>query len=276
MCRPVGLVAGVALAALSFAGCGSSPAAGAVKATSAHLHDVRSGVLDLKMIGSLANGLDPSGFEVNGPFAVAAAQGRLPTAELTYTQISGVTRSGSTVILTGTAGFVVDKGVPYTLTDVQLTPLRATGSSGGNAGLAGLNVAAWAKDLKLSQHADLDTVTGTVDPVAAMNDLLALAARLGNDASVQPPRLQGSDASDFKTAVRAARLTLTTGHRDRLLHRLQISFDLAGPPGSRLRAALGKLANVHLSVDLSLDNANRPVHVTAPTNPRPIAERPRG
>jgi hypothetical protein len=274
--RSVGL--GAVMAAVALTACGASPASTALKQTSAHLHDVHRGSLDLKMLSSLANGQDASGFEVAGPFAVAPAEGQLPTADLTYTQISGADRRATSVVLTGGQGYLVDKGQAYVLTDVQLASLRAPKGSGGDAGLAGLNLKAWAKDLKLTgpeQPFDADTVTGRVEPVAAMNDLLALAARLGNDSSRQLPRLQGADAAEFTKAVRSARLVLVTGHRDRILRSLVITFDLAASQSSRLRAALGKLANVRLTVDLTLADVNKPVHVTAPANPQPISTRPK-
>jgi hypothetical protein len=230
------------------------------------------------MLSSLATGQDQAGFEVQGPFATARAQGQLPTARLMYSQISGAGRQATTILLTGGKGYLVDGTTAYELTDAQLTPLRAATSTGGDAGLAGLDVKGWAKDLKLTgpeQPFDVDTVTGRVDPVPAMNDLLALAAGLGNDSSAQPPQLQAADAAEFKRAVKSARIVLVTGHRDRILRSLKITFDLASGQSPRLRTALGKLANVRLTVELSLADVNRPVSLPPPSNVRPISERPK-
>lgn len=260
---------------LALAGCGQSAVTRAVATTSSNLHSVRSGTLDLKMLSSLANGADPAGFEVQGPFATARGQGQLPTARLTYAQISGSSRQATTVLLTAGNGYLVDGSTSYELTETQLAPLRAGKSTRADSGLAGLNVKAWARSLTLRRHSDLDTVSGTVDPVPAMNDLLALAARLGNDASRQPPRLQGAEATEFKAAVSSALFVLVTGHRDRVLRSLKITFDLAANQSSRLRTVLGKLANVRLSVDLTLADVNRPVSLPTPSNVRPISERPK-
>lgn len=265
----------------SLVACGREPPAQrALDDTEQRLGRVRSGVLTMKLLASPAGA--PAGrgvgFELQGPFAVAEDEGSLPVADLAYTRVTGDQRRTTRFTSTGARAFVHVGGRAYELEPAQVADLRATGDDdAGDGGLDGLHLDDWIDAPRLragpgTGAGAIDLITGTLDPVAALNDVLALAVGFGVSEEDAPRRLEGEGAERVRRAVRGARVVLATGRSDRLLRRLQMHIDLGVEDQEALREALGRLAGVRLSMDLAVEQPNRRVQVEAPSNARPASE----
>src|SRR5947208_51917 len=135
-------IAALGVAAGLLAGCGgggggSSDAKSALSATAAKLGTIRSGsiVFDLRVSPTGGAGKTPFGFRVAGPFALAAG-GRLPRADVHYTQRANGQSATVDLISTGRAAFVTVGGKTYALPADRAAPLLAAStalsdSSGG-------------------------------------------------------------------------------------------------------------------------------------------------
>jgi hypothetical protein len=274
--RALTLAAGAAVA-LSAAGCGGGGGKDgtvALRETSANLGKVRSGTLTLHFVLRPARGGADAGVGVDlrGPFSLAG-RGPLPVARVRYTQIAGPRRVPATFISTGRAAFVAVAGTTYRLPPNRTAGLRLVGRGGGGRGLDALKLDArrWVKDPKLSDGPDVagdptDRVTGTLNPAAALTDLLGAAGRTGAG-----PRFNAREARDLSQRVRSSSVEVLTGVRDRLLRRLRVNADLDVPPN--LRSRVGGRAALHLDFELGVAQPNRPVHVDAPRGAKPLPPR---
>ena len=265
----------------SLVACGREPPGQrALDATEQRLSKVRSGVLTMSLLASPAGAPEGRGvgFELEGPFAVAEEKGRLPVADLAYTRVTGDQRRTTRFVSTGTRAFVQLGGRTYELEPGQVADLRATGEDeAGKGGLDGLRLDEWIDDPRLgvgpgAGAGATDLITGTLDPVAALNDVLSLAAGFGVSEEDAPRQLEGESAERVRRAVRSSSVELLTGRSDRLLRRLRMQIDLGVEDQAALREALGRLAGVRLGMELRVDQPNRRVRVEAPPGARPISE----
>ena len=269
--------AAVVATCVVLAACGSdgSPAEDALKATEDNLSDIRSGSLDMTLLASSAEGREGRGvgFEMTGRFAVAGRKGSLPVADLEYTRITGDERRSTRFMSTGTAAFVEIADQAYRLTDEQVADLRRRDTDEGNGGLDGLRLEEWIEDPRIAGASrGADRITGTLDPIDALNDILELALALGAEDEELPRRLEGEAADRVRRAVRSTSATLVTGREDRVLRAVDVTIELSASDQERLRDALGRLAGVRLRFDLAVANPNRPVRVAAPADAQPISE----
>ena len=264
------------------AACGSaSPSQRALSATSSHLHDVHSGRLDMTMLASTATAAPGvgEGFQLAGPFAVATTKGRLPVADLRYTRITGTAHAQTRFISTGTTAFLgLDSGV-YRLADSRVAGLRAKGSAGKDAGLAGLDLDKWISHPVMHAAGTRDgvavvSITGRLDPIQALNDMLSVASGLGAADEGSPTHLSGAAADRVRRAVRSSSVEVVTGRDDHLLRELHVEIRLAVSDAGQLRSALGRLAGVRLTMQLGVTRPNQPVQVSAPPAARPASELP--
>ncbi|HZQ86794.1 MAG TPA: hypothetical protein VFA83_18255 [Acidimicrobiales bacterium] len=279
MRRALAALAGVTVLV---AACGQpSPSQRALSSTSSHLHDVHSGRLDMTMLASTATAASSvgEGFELAGLFAVATKKGRLPVADLRYTRITGAAHAQTRFISTGSAAFLgLDSGV-YRLADSRVAGLRARGTAGKDAGLAGLNLDKWISHPVLHPAGTRDGVpvvriTGTLDPIQALNDMLSVASGLGAADEGSPTHLSGAAADRVRGAVRSSSVELVTGRADHLLRELHVEIRLAVSDADNLRSALGRLAGVRLTMGLVVTRPNQAVQVPAPAAARPASELP--
>lgn len=112
-----------------------------------------------------------------------------------------------------------------------------------------------------------DKIESELDVVAAVNDLLTLAGRVG--AGGQP--LGGEEGQQLRNSVKNARLEVHTGTEDRLLRRLRITADL-DPELPEALEELARAAGATVEFELQVANPNDPVEVEAPADARPFAE----
>ena len=278
--RPTSVVAGllVAVGALG-AGCGGGGAS-VLDDTTANLAKVRSG--DLRMAMTATAGAEgagrPVGFEVMGPFSVAAAAGELPLARLRRTRVVGTALEPTTFVSTGQRAFLEVDGEVYELPPDQVEPLRAKEApKGGGGGLRRLDLGKWVVEPTVSDGGQLDgttvqRVTGAVNVVKALNDIVAMAEVVGAapDEGLRP--VDPAGAERVNRAVRSSSLEVLTGTEDRLLRRLRLDIVFAAGDLAGLQQALGSLAATRLHFELDLSGLNRKVEIPVPAQVRPLSE----
>jgi hypothetical protein len=263
------LVTVVALAA-----CGSSGtrAERAASSTTDHLRKIRSGTLSMLLLASADASAEGrgEGFQVSGPFAVASRKGRLPVADLQFTRILGAERETTRFRSTGTRAYLTAGGRTSVVPRSQVSDLFARGGdSAGPGGLDGIHLDDWMRKPRLSAggHVDgvaVDRLTGAVDPVAAINDLVTLASDFETSNANAPRLLKGDDATRVRRAVREADVEVLVGRQDRLLRRLHLVIHFALSDQNRLRQALRSFSGAKLTFDLGVGHPNRPVTVRPP------------
>jgi len=155
------------------------------------------------------------------------------------------------------------------LDEAQVEDLRATDDADG-AGLEGLRLSEWLADPRVASGGRLDGVavdriTGKVDVVPALNDLLGLAVQLGASDDTAPLALEGEGAERVRRAVQGAEVEIVTGREDRLVRRIDLSIDLEPTAEDAIRDALGDLAGVRLALQLEVSDVNDPIDVDAPS-----------
>ena len=265
----------VVLTATVLTGCNrDTPGESRIEAVESNLGDIRSGRLDLKLTAEAGGG--PVGFELEGDFAVAKAQGRLPVTAMRYSRFLGDKTEDTLFHSTESDAFVEIDGEVWRLEGRQLAGLRA-GKGRSAVGLEGLHFTDWFDDPAPSAGPSVDgaraqRVKGEVDAVAALNDVFGLARTFAGSDAVPAP-LEGEDAERVRTAVKDARGAVVFGRDDQLLREIDLTIRLAVDEQERLRPVLGDFAAVEITLHLTVRNLNEPVKVTPPPNARPISER---
>jgi hypothetical protein len=249
----------VAAVAVVSGACGSAKAT-TLDATADRLRDVESGELKLSYTAT-AQGGRPVGFAVEGPFSLPSEEGETVEADLRFTRLLGEVTQERRFVATGGRAWVEVEGEVSEVPTEALGRLRA--GKGGDGALGGLGFADWAQDPTTADGPDgTEVVTGPVDPVAAFNDLAAMAAGLGSDEAPRP--LEGDGAERLRKAVRSAQMKLVTGAEDHMLRSLRVSIELAPAAAERLADVLGPLAGVELVLEVNLARANQPVKIEPP------------
>jgi hypothetical protein len=271
---------------LAIAGCGGGSNRDAVGNAGASLGRIHSGALHLKLELSTGSA-DPSsriGFEMDGSFDLALPGTAMPVADLTSTNLSDPSTPKVHFLSTGHAAFIVKDTVGYQLTDEQLATIRSDASKTGSGTFKGLDLQQWVVD-PVQQPATtvagepVERVTGRVDPVAALNGMVALAGQLGagQDSSL---RVSDAEANLVRAAAQSSAFEVLTG-RDGLLRSLTAQIEFAAQTTDNsgrgaVLAALRKLGHVRLTIELRIERPNTPVSLEAPATVRPIADLPKG
>jgi hypothetical protein len=262
---------GVAL----LAGCGGSDvdANDVLSQTATNLPKLKSAQsLHLKLLVEPRED-EPFGFEIEGPFSLCDHR-PLPRMNVVYTQIANGQEGSVRLLSTGEQGYVELGGTTYELTDRQEADLRsACGELGGGEGLGRLEVGDWVRDPDGSRDGDVDRVTGELDVVAVVNDLVDVARAFGGS---QLQRLDRDDAERIAEATDESEFELESGHEDRLLRALRLSAELGLEVPDDLRRALGDVVGATFTFELELDEPNTVVEVGRPANARPSSEQPGG
>jgi hypothetical protein len=269
------LAALAAVVALAASGCGEdkSPAEQALSDAEHGLARIESGDLDMALLASAAGA--PAGrgvgFRLEGPFRVGKEEGDLPVADLEYTRVTGGKERTTRFLSTGKEAFVKVDGEFSRLDDDQLADLRVSDDS-DSSGLEGLSLEDWLEKPRISPGPRVGGVatrriTGTVDAVPAINDLLELAGGFGATDDDAPERLDGDGADAVRRAVESATAELLVGADDDLLRKLDLVIDLSVRGESpAVRRALKGLAGTRLRFRLDVARVNRAVTVKAPTS----------
>ncbi|HEX2052515.1 MAG TPA: hypothetical protein VHJ78_02155 [Actinomycetota bacterium] len=253
----------VAAMALALAGCARGP----LEETAAELGDVRSGIVDLSVVATAAGG-ERTGFRIQGPFAMPEGEG-LPDADLTYTRYVGTAEDTFGFVSTGDAAFLRVGRQAYRLPDDRIAAMRGSEDAGRRGPFSGLDLDDWVPEAEVvasPDNADTETVSGELDVVTAVNDMLAIARDYGG---VDRADIEGDDAEQLRRAVREARLELVTGKEDRILRSLVVTVDFGREPPEGFRRALEGLTGVNFTLQLRLAEPNSDVSVEAPANALP-------
>ena len=266
-------LAALATGALIMAsGCGDdrTPAQDELAGIEDRLDDVRSGHLDLELLASTENGSSRVGFLLEGDFAVGEDEGDLPVADLEYTRVTGGTRQTTRFISTGKKAFVRADGPLIELDDEDVEDLRVRDGA-DDSGLEGLALGDWVENPKVATGPRVDgvatrRVTGKVDAVPAINDLVELAAGFGaGDDDELPSKLEGDAADRVRRVTRGSSLVLLAGRRDRIVRRLDLTIELSARDiDADVRRALRGLAGAEIVLSLDLTDVNEPVRVRDP------------
>src|SRR5205085_147369 len=114
---------------------------------------------------------------------------------------------------------------------------------------------------------------GPVKVADALDDLFQLSRKFGAT-DVRTPRIKGDLAKRLQLSTESATAEVVTGKQDHFLRHLVLDVKLRSQAPTQIRQALGHLSAVRFHFAFDLRQPNRPVHVTAPANPRPASELP--
>lgn len=252
--------------------CAQEPAE-VVHETTANLDEIKSGELDLVVRASSSDTEEPgaAGFELSGSFQLPE-EGALPVADIEYADLAAEDPETQGFISTGEAAFIVIDDTAYELPPEQAEILR--GGTEGEGLFDQLEVAGWIRDPELSEDQEhsgetVDRITGELDVVQAMNDLVLTAQRFGRS-DLTP--IEGAEAERLDNAVRSSRIELLTGSEDRLLRSISLEIEFAVDEALELAEILGPLAGATFELDLEITDPNQPVEVEAPIDPLPLDE----
>ena len=269
MRRSLVLAAGLVVA---LAACGAEPAE-VVQETTANLDDIKSGHLDLVVRASSPDteGAGAAGFEISGSFQLPE-EGALPLADIEYTDLAAEDPMTQGFISTGEAAFIVIDETAYEIPPEQAEILR--GGTEGEGLFDQLEVSGWIRDPELSEGEErfgesVDRVTGQLDVVQAMNDLVLTAQRFGRS---DLAAIEGAEADRLENAVSSSRIELLTGSEDRLLRSVSLEIEFAVDEALELAEILGPLAGATFELDLQITDPNQPIEVEAPVDPLPLDE----
>ena len=269
------LVLVACLAVAAAAGCGGEAGTAhpmqALAQTAAKLDEIKSGTLHFALDVEPHEDGGSFGFELDGPFELRGPD-ELPVAEIEYTQTAGGERESVTLTSTGEEAFITVDGTAYELPPDRIDELRGESGAGG---LEELRIDDWLVEPESSDGGDVggtdtDKIEAKLDVVAAVNDLAELAQSFGGPA-LDP--IGGQEAEQLQSAVRDAKIEVWTGDEDRLLRRLRIEADF-DPQLPGWLEELARAAGSKVTFELAIDDANEPVEVEAPDNPRPASELP--
>ena len=272
MTRALLLLLGVV--ALSGCGGGDVDPAEVLSQTAANLGKIKSAEsMHLKLMVDPGEG-DPFGFELEGPVALCQ-QRALPILDVEYTQIANGQEATVRLLANGTRGYVVLDGTAYQMSEEQAADLSSACEDleSGDGGLESLRVGDWVRDPEASSGDDVDTVTGELDVVAVVNDLVAIARAFGGSTLAH---LDRDDAQRIADATKDSSFELETGHDDHLLRRLALDAELGFDVPDDLRRALGDAVGGSVTFELELEGPNGQVEVQTPNDARPSSELPGG
>jgi hypothetical protein len=175
---------------------------------------------------------------------------------------------------TGDRAFVKYQGteyaVPQALYDqfvasyAQLQGQNANSSAGLLQAL-GISVGDWVTDLKNEGTADVQGtptvhVSGEVDVPKLVEDLKRIATRAGSAVGDFNP----DELDRLEQTVESGAIDVFSGEDDRLLRRLQMSFELKPP------SAPGAPESLTIDFELNLADVNKPQTIQAPASTQPL------
>lgn len=237
--------------ALLLPACGGESAEDVLAVTADRLGEIRSGTLDMSLRVSPHGDAEPFGFELRGPFDLGTG-GKPPSMRIEYTQIANGQEATVTLVATREQAYVETEAGRVPLDPAALR----LGSVQGD--LEELLIGDWVTDAEASDGEDgTDRVTGKLDIVAVVNDLVGLARGFGRD--LRP--VEGPEAEQLRRATRATGFELDTGKDDRLLRRLVMEADFGLDAPEELRDALGELVGAKVTFRLGVEGPNEPVDV---------------
>lgn len=272
------------LCSLAVAGCGggTGDAAKILRETLSGRHRISSGVLDVQLT------IDPAGsstlhapitLSFGGPFQ-SVGQGKLPQSNFKL-GARGFGFNGSLGVLsTGTAGFVILKGVAYQLPQASFQRLEssfaAAAAPAGNGIFTHLETALTNPTVVGNETvagANTTHIRAGVNIPAVLADVSGILRQASSIGVSGTGGLAGglSAGTQRRIAGEISNPTfdLWTGTGDRTLRRLQIGVTVA--VSGQIGTLLGS-RSVALGLSIQYTSLNRPQTITTPTTVRPFSE----
>lgn len=255
-------------------GSGDSGPQDIVDTTAANMKDIESGVLAMHLTAEAEGDVaGVVGFELEGPFRFE--ENSLPTVEWDLTRFAGEEESTVTFISAGSEAFIEVQGQAYEVTEEQLAELGGTGGV-VEGGLEGLEIGDWVEDPSIEDGGSVggaatDLISGRLNAVAAVNDLLAIAQQVSGDPEIS--LIEGEDAEHLEQAAESSSIEIYTGKDDRILRRLLVTLalDAEGQDGP-LVEGLGDFASARFVFDLEIAEPNSEVSIETPADALPYEE----
>lgn len=267
----------VGLISLGLAACGGGGGGGSddaqklVRETFASSKPLRSGKLQVTAAID-AHGIAALGGPIKlsfaGPFD-RGAKGDVPKFDFTVSVgLAGKTYSAGAAS-TGTQGFLSLQKDSYALPAAQYASLKKSftqlqgvaqpKTKGGKLD--------WLTDPKVVGDSDVQGdptthVTGTVDVGKLLQEVEASQA--------SGTKLSADQVARADKAIKHPTFDFYTGKDDHVLRRVTVGFTVAIP--SSQRAQLGGLSSADVNLDYQVADLNKPQTITAPANPKPIAQ----
>ncbi len=252
-------------AAILLAGCGGSggQARDDLRAAAQKLGQIRSGVLELKLLVAPLEGTKGRiGFELSGPFQFRPHA--LPLAKLRYTQYAGANEATSTFLSTGTQAYALFGGHRVALPAAATSEIEhAAGGLVGGGGGTPFRIDSWLKHPTVSDGGNVggaptDHITAQLDVVNAANGILGFVRSLGH----ATPTITGSSADQLRKAVKSSSIDVWIGRQDKLLRRLDLKARLGFDVPQELQRALGNVVGASVEFELAVSNPNSPIHIS--------------
>ncbi|HEV3228045.1 MAG TPA: hypothetical protein VGY97_01125 [Solirubrobacteraceae bacterium] len=284
----------VALALSGLSGCssggGNGSATGLLRQTfsGGSIHSGKLALdlaLNLQGVQSLPGPID---FKLNGPFQGGGGSGQIPKFNMLLTVAGSGQSLSAGLASTGTKGYLLFQGNPYSLSDAQFSSFRqqylqaqAKARANKSSTLASLGVdpTRWLiNPTKAGTQnvggAQTIHITAGIDVgrfLADVNTLLSKASRLGaGSVATLPTSLNSRQRAAVARSVKSATVDVYTGSADKILRRLDFSLNIAVP--ADLRTAANGLKGGTISFDLLLSDVNSPQTIPAPSNARPLSD----
>jgi hypothetical protein len=241
---------------------------------------IRSGTFDLDVKIETSGGKSPGTLEVKlgGKFQ-GQGSGHFPELDfdVSFRAESGSQNVSGTggLTTTGDGAFVnvggTEYAVPRQLYDEFVTSysqLQGQNAGGGTGLLQRLDIdpSKWLTDLKNEGTEDVEGtktihVSGEADVPQIVDDLKTIAQRAGS--AVGPVDL--ARLGRLNDVIQSGDIDVNSGENDKLLRRLQVSFDLKPPAGTP-----GAPDSLTLDAQLNLADVNQPQKIQAPANAQPL------
>lgn len=240
----------------AFVACGGDEASSLDDAAD-RLRDVRSGVLDMS-IQIEAGGDGPVGFEITGPFSLS--EGRFPSTDWEITRSLGDQVSFVRFISTGEQAFIEVDGIAYQVPADQLSSVGVPGAA-LQEGFEELDLSEWVSDPRVDSDGDAETISGGLDAVAVVQDLVEIAG--------DPLGLSEDDLEALERIVRDGEIEVrldADGFPVSILVRAEMGAELAEDAPAELRTLTGASVTLRLGVS----EPNSTVDVSPPPDPQPL------
>ncbi|HEY3191704.1 MAG TPA: hypothetical protein VGJ61_02890 [Solirubrobacterales bacterium] len=242
---------------------------------------IKSGTFDLDVKLETNGGDNPGSLEVKlGGRFQSQPNGQFPQFDVDFSlrAESGsqtVTRAGG-LTATGDRAFLnvqgTDYAVPQQLYDEFTTSYAQLQSKGSGAQGAGLlqrlhiDLAKWLTDLKNEGTEDVEGsstihISGKANVPQIVDDLKTIA----KDAGTAVGKINPAEFDRLNDAIQSGDVDVNSGENDKLLRRLQLSFDLKPPPGTP-----GAPDSLDVDLQLNLADVNKPQTIQAPAKAQPL------
>jgi hypothetical protein len=242
---------------------------------------IRSGTMDLDLRIETSGGDNPGRLEVKlgGKFQ-SRGSGQFPEfdLDLSLKEESGSQSTSGTggLTSTGDGAFVNVQGTEYAVPQ-QLydeftstyAQLQGQGSGGKSTGLLqalNINLANWLTDLKNDGTEDVEGantihISGQANVPQIVQDLRTIAQKAGSAIG----NVNTAQLDQLNDVIQSGDVDVNSGESDKLLRRLQLSFDLKPPAGTP-----GAPDSLTFDMQLNLADVNKPQTINAPANAQPL------